>query len=119
MKKRKCDKYGAYIGSFFFGIIGLSNLLGLPQWVKYEGWKEPSIPLGIIFIILSIAIYKYINKVCDEPKIMKCKSCKEVFSELDLEENKCPRCDEELVEINKFYQKSNKNEETNTNPQAD
>ena len=62
MKKRKCEKYGAYIGSFFFGLIGVSNLIGLAQWVKYEGWKEPSIPLGIIFIILSIVYISILIK---------------------------------------------------------
>jgi len=112
MKKRKCKKYGAYIGSFFFGIIGLSNLLGLPQWVKFEGWREPSITLGVIFITFSIAIYKYINYVCDEPQTMKCKSCKKVFCELDLKENKCPECSGEMIEVSKYYQKSNKFEET-------
>ena len=105
MKKRKCKKYQAYVASFFFGLIALSNFIGLPQWVKYEGWMEPSIRDGFFFFILSIGIYIYINYACDEPRTMKCKSCKEVFSELDLKEEKCSECFEEMIEVGEYYRK--------------
>lgn len=70
---------------------------------------EPSIADGFFFLILSIAIYIYINYVCDEPQTFKCNFCKEVFSELDLKENKCPTCSGEMIEIGKYYQKLEKN----------
>ena len=60
MKKVKCEKYKWYIGSTFFGLIGMSNIFGLQQWSKYTSWQEPDKLFGIVLVI-SITINKYQN----------------------------------------------------------
>jgi len=119
MKKIKCEKYKWYIGSAFFGFLGMSNIFGFQQWDKYKGWQEPDRVFGVILVIIAIAMYKYINNTCDEAKTVKCKECGEVFSKIQIENNKCLKCHGEVVNINEYYSRSNKYEETNTNPQAD
>ena len=108
-----------YMGSVFLGLIGMSNLFGLQQWHKNYGWQEPDKTFGIILLIIAIGLYKYIDKVCDQSQTVKCKKCGEVFSEAELQNNKCSKCDGDVVDVHEYYETSNKNEETNTNPRAD
>ena len=108
MKKIKCEKYKYYFGVSFFGFLGISNLLGFQQWSKYYGWQEPDKIFGIIFLVIAIAIYTYTTKICTEIKILKCKNCKEVFSEVELINNKCPLCTGDTIDIKDYYDTSNK-----------
>jgi len=108
MKKIKCEKFKYYFGVVFFGILGITNLLGFQQWNKYSGWREPDKIYGIFLLLIAIAIYIYVTKVCNEIKILKCKDCEEVFPEIELINNKCPLCTGDTIDIKDYYDTSNK-----------
>ncbi len=95
------------------------SLLDIPFFTRWDNWaKHPSeksfemIKDGIIFIIISILYFSYI-----EPKIFKrsslskiqyskCPRCKEVFNYNELEKGKCKYCkDIETIELEEYYKK--------------
>jgi hypothetical protein len=109
MKKIKCEKYKYNIGSAFFAFLGMSNIFGFQQWSKYDGWHEPNKIYGVVLLVIALLVYIYIKKVCDNIKVVKCKNCGEVFSEVKLNNNKCSECGGDCIDIHEYHKTSNKN----------
>ena len=115
MKKTKCDLSKWYTFPSVFGIFSLLHLLGIRFWTR-NGWQEPTIKEGIYWLILTIISYTFIKYFCAKAHIVKCLSCKDVFSETNTQYENCPNCGGELMNIKKYYDKSNKNLERNSLP---
>lgn len=106
MKKIKCKKnsYSVIIG--FFIIFGVISLLGIPYWSKYQGWQDADPFYGLILILVGVAIHIFIQKFCEDIKVLKCKKCGEVFWENEAKEGRCPVCNsEDIVDIKDYYKK--------------
>lgn len=104
--KWKCSSFGINLLTLTFTLFGILNLLGISYYAR--GWQKGDIYGGIYYLVLALITYKVGNYICDtsEPKVYKCKDCKEVFSEEDTNEHKtCNKCDGILIEINEYYKK--------------
>lgn len=119
MKKTKCSKTFWISGCLIFGITGITQFLGLPLWVKFKGWQEADISLGIVFLGTAIGIYLLYKYLCNAAHVVKCIECGKVYSETETQYGNCPNCGGKLVDIKHYYDKSNKSEEPIKNPQAD
>jgi len=117
MKKTKCDLSRWYIFPAISGIFGLLHLFGITFWTRF-GWQEPTIQEGLYWLAIAAVSYALIRHFCAKANIVKCTSCKEVFSETDTQYKDCPNCGGKLVEIKKYYEKSNKAEEPISDPHA-
>lgn len=104
--KWKCSAISINSAVFLCTLFGILHLLGISYYAR--GWQEPSTKEGIFFLVIAFIIYKFGNYICDtsEPKVYKCKDCKEVYSEEDTNEYKtCNKCNGILIEINEYYKK--------------
>ena len=118
MKKIKCKKFGWNIVVFIFVLFGTLHILGIPFGTRF-GWETPNLADGLLNLGIALVIYKLVNYYYEEAGVVKCTSCGEVFSESDVQNGDCPKCQGKLIDVEKYYDKSNKSEELIKNPQAD
>jgi len=55
-------------------------------------------------LIITFLIYFLAKKYCREPIVYKCPSCKKVYDEKDIENSKCPDCQNKVINIEDFYE---------------
>jgi len=118
MKKTKCDLSRWYIFPVISGFFGLLHLFGITFWTRF-GWQEPSAKKAFFWLGIAIVSYVWIKYFCSKAKTVKCTSCGKVLSETETQYGNCPSCGGKLVDIKKYYEKSNKSEEPIRNPHAD
>jgi DNA-directed RNA polymerase subunit RPC12/RpoP len=109
----KCSPSLIFIIIAMFLIIALLNFLDIDIHSR-SGIHKANLNGGIEALFVAFSFYLFSKWFCvlkeDEESVYKCESCKEVFSELDIKDKKCPKCEGKMIEINKYYKKSNKYE---------
>ena len=107
MKKSKCDISRWNIFVYVFAILGVLHMFDITFWTRF-GWQEPTIKGAIYYFGLAIISFVFIKLFCKKANIVKCNSCGEVFSQLDMKNEQCPNCEGNLIDVEKYYEKSNK-----------
>lgn len=86
------------------------NLYKLLTGEGYKGGKvhvvstTQSIIIQIILIILLIAYTIYLIRLNSKiPEFTKCPKCKNSYNYADTKNGKCPKCNVETIEVEKYY----------------
>ena len=96
--------------AIFFTLLSILNLYKLLTSNGYKGGKvyvvstTQSIIMQIILIIgLTIYIVYLIKLNYKIPEFTKCPKCKNTYNHSDTKNGKCPKCDIDTIEIEKYY----------------
>ena len=94
----------------FFTLLSSLNLYKLLTGEGYRGGKvyvvstAQSIIMQIILIILLIAYTIYLIRLNSKiPEFTKCPKCKNSYNYADTKNGKCPKCNVETIEVEKYY----------------
>jgi hypothetical protein len=112
MKKRKIKKFGWYILSLILFIEGIIQVLEIDRPSKVYGTEiKADFEEGVYYLLASTIIFLIVYYFFEtkEEKVFICKNCEEAYSEKRSQEiDSCSLCGGELVDLNGFYEKSNK-----------
>ena len=96
--------------AIFFTLLSSFNLYKLLIDEGYKGGKvyvvstTQSIIMQIILIILLIAYTIYLIRLNSRiPEFTKCPKCKNSYNYADTKNGKCPKCNVEVIEVEKYY----------------
>lgn len=96
--------------AIFFTLLSSFNLYKLLTDEGYKGGKvyvvstTQSIIIQIILIILLIAYTIYLIRLNSKmPEFTKCPKCKNSYNYADTKNGKCPKCNIETIEVEKYY----------------
>ena len=94
----------------FFTLLSSLNLYKLLTGEGYRGGKvyvvstAQSIIMQIILIILLITYTIYLIRLNSKmPEFTKCPKCKNSYNYADTKNGKCPKCNVETIEVEKYY----------------
>lgn len=96
--------------AIFFTLLSSFNLYKLLTDEGYKGGKvyvvstAQSITMQIILIILLITYTIYLIRLNSKiPEFTKCPKCKNSYNFTDIKNGKCPKCNVEIIEVEKYY----------------
>jgi len=96
--------------AIFFTLLSSLNLYKLLTNEGYKGGKvyvvstAQSIIMQIVLIILLIAYTIYLIRLNSKmPEFTKCPKCKNSYNFTDIKNGKCPKCNVETIEVEKYY----------------
>ena len=96
--------------AIFFTLLSSLNLYKLLTGEGYKGGKiyvvstTQSIIIQIILISLLIAYTIYLIRLNSKmPEFTKCPKCKNSYNYTDTKNGKCPKCNVETIEVEKYY----------------
>ena len=108
--KKICNLYNHYFISFLFLLLAIPNIFGIKYWSR-QGLREPNLIEGIVFLIISVALYFYTKLKCRKAIVYKCLVCKEVFEEKANQKLECPYCKStNILSIQDYYSKNENRE---------
>ena len=96
--------------AIFFTLLSSFNLYKLLIGEGYKVGKvyvvstAQSITMQIILIILLISYTIYLIRLNSKiPEFTKCPKCKNSYNYADTKNGKCPKCNVETIEVEKYY----------------